>query len=370
MVPADRRANPAVSERLRARTWEFDFFQTVRLLEWMAWEAASRGEALRASVGEDARPDRELVRFRVPPTTGFAAAAVGTLTDPSQLAGGTPGQPLELTVSFLGLIGASGVLPLHYSAEAIARGQNQDRALQEFFDIFQHRATSLFYRAWRKYRLPMELERTLRAELLADRESRPAGDMFSQVLRCLIGLGTEGLANRLEVADETAVYYAGHFTHVARSALGLERMLADYFQVDAQVQQFSGRWLTLPPDQRTAMPQSLRREGSFCALGQNAVVGSRVWDVQTRFRVRLGPVGYAQFLEFLPGGSAMRRLADLVRLYVGPALEFEVQPVLRKEDVPTARLGSASGEKSQLTRNSWLASRPRQRDAEEAVFQA
>jgi len=357
-----------LSERLLARACEFDFFQAVRLLEWMAWEAESQGQPARAPVGEDGRPDRELVRFRVPPTTGFAAAAVGTLTDPSQSASGTPGQPLELTISFLGLIGASGVLPLHYSAETISRSQNQDRALQEFFDIFQHRATSLFYRAWRKYRLPSALERTTSERLRPGRESTATDDPFGFALRCLVGLGTEGLANRLDVADETAVFYAGHFTHAPRSALALERMLADYFGQAAQVQQFSGRWLMLPPDQRTAMPAG-GRPGNYSALGRTAVVGARVWDVQTRFRVRLGPMSYREFLEFLPGGEALARLADLVRLYSGPALEFEVQPVLRRDEVPTARLGAAGGGKSMLTRNSWLASRPRTRDADEAVFQ-
>ena len=369
MVQADRRANPAVSERLLERACEFDFFQAVRLLEWMAWEAQSQRASSRAPVGEDARPDRELVRFRVPPTTGFAASAIGSLYDPGPSASGD-GQPLELTVSFLGLIGPSGVLPLHYSAETITRNQNQDRALAEFFDIFQHRAISLFFRAWRKYRLPFELERTLRQQPPDNAEARRDDDLFSFVLRCLVGLGSEGLARRLEIADETAVFYSGHFTHAPRSALALERMLADYFNLAAEVRQFAGRWLSLPPDQRTAMPTAQRPQGSYCALGRTSIVGSRVWDVATRFRVRLGPMSYRQFLEFLPGGEALRRLADLVRLYVGPALEFEVQPVLKRDEVPTAQLGGPGAGKTMLTRNGWLATGRRQRDADEAVFQA
>jgi type VI secretion system protein ImpH len=295
---------------------------------------------------------------------------VGTLTDPRRSAGGHAEQPLELTVSFLGLIGASGVLPLHYSAETIARNQNQDRALAEFFDIFQHRAVSLFYRAWRKYRLPFELEPALRRQLLGSSDEPRESDLFSFVLMCLVGLGTEGLGRRLAIADETAAFYAGHFTHAPRSALALERMVGDYFGLAAEVRQFAGRWLALPSDQRTTMPSAHQPRGSYCALGRTSIVGSRVWDVQTRFRVRLGPMSYRQFLEFLPGGAAMRRLADLVRLYVGPALEFEVQPVLKRDEVPTAQLGGAGAGKTMLTRNGWLATRRRERDADEAVFQA
>ncbi len=369
MAQTHGRKHPPVAERLAEQTYEFDFFQAVRLLEWIAWETKSRGEPTTAPIGEDARPNEEMVRFRVAAGASFPAAAMGSLVRRS-LGTNAPPLPAELSVSFLGLIGPSGVLPHHYTTEAIARRQNQDPALAEFFDIFQHRAVSLFYRAWRKYRLPFELEVALRRQTAGDDVTDREDDPFTFVLRCLVGLGTERLANRMEVADETPLYYAGHFTHAARSAVGLARMLSEHFRQSAAVLQFSGRWLTLPPDQRTAMPSGERRQGAYCSLGRNSVVGPRVWDVQTRFRIRLGPMRYGEFLSFMPGEAKLRQLSDLVRLYVGPALEFEVQPVLRREEVPTAQLAARGGGKSMLTRNSWLASSKRTKDAEEAVFLA
>jgi type VI secretion system protein ImpH len=365
MVQADRRENPAVSERLSQRAWEFDFFQAVRLLEWVAWEEKSRGEPARAPIGEDARLDEEQVRFRVPSSTAFPSGPVGSLSGGSR---GNAGRAPELTVSFLGLIGASGVLPHHYSAEAIARQHDNDPALAEFFDIFQHRAVSLFFRAWRKYRLPFELERTLRDRLLAAPDGQPSDDPFTLVLRSLVGLGTAGLARRMHVADETIAFYAGHFTHQPRSALALERMVGDYFGLPAEVEQFSGRWLVLPPDQRSTMPSRLEPRGRSCGLGRETVVGSRVWDVHTKFRIRLGPMSYARFAEFFPGRAALLELGDLAGLYAGPALEFDVQPVLARDEVPTAQLAEAKRPTTMLGRNAWLACRQRERDADEAVF--
>jgi type VI secretion system protein ImpH len=367
MVQADRRENPALSERLWSRTCDFEFFQAVRLLEWMAWEARWQGQSVAAPVGEDARPDEELVRFRVPVNTSFPAAAMGSLTARAP-AGSSKQLPPELSINFLGLIGPSGVLPHHYLAEAVARNHHQDRALADFFDVFQHRAAALFYRAWRKYRLPFELERTLRDAQLASADLAPDDDSFSFALRCLVGLGTSGLADRLAAADETVVFYAGHFSHTARSAVALERMLADFFGLPATVEQFSGRWLTIPPDQRTNTPTVQRPLGQNCSLGRETVLGSRVWDVQTKFRVKLGPMSYRRFAQFFPGESAMQRMVDLVRLYVGPALDFDVQPVLRRDEVPTAQLASPGGLASKLGRNAWLAARPRSQDASEAVF--
>jgi type VI secretion system protein ImpH len=361
MVQADRRKNPAVAERLAERAWEFDFFQAVRLLEWIAWEAKARGQPARAPVGEDARPDEELVRFRVPASTAFPAAPVGTLRE--HAAAAAP----ELTVSFLGLIGASGVLPHHYSAEAIAREHDQDPALAEFFDVFQHRAVSLFFRAWRKYRLPLALERTLRERLAADGDELQPDDPFTLVLRAIVGLAGEAESRRMHAADETVMFYAGHFAHQPRSALALERMLGDYFGLPAAVEQFSGRWLVLPPDQRSTMPSRSEPRGRSCGLGRDTVVGSRVWDVHTGFRIRLGPMPYRRFAEFFPGAPALLALGDLARLYAGPALEFDVQPVLARDEVPTAQLGGATPT-TMLGRNAWLASRRRERDADEAVF--
>jgi type VI secretion system protein ImpH len=371
MAQTDRRENPAIGDRLAERAWEFDFFQAVRLLEWMAWEAKSQGQPARAPVGEDARPDEELVRFRVPASTGFSSGAVESLRGPLASRADSPlaereGHIPELTVSFLGLIGASGVLPHHYSTEAIGRLHEKDPALAEFFDIFQHRAVSLFFRAWRKYRLPFELERTLRDRL--SKEAEPwQDDPFAVVLRGLVGLSAEAVSRRMHVADETVMYYAGHFTHQPRSALAFERMVGDYFGLPAEIEQFSGRWLTLPPDQRSTMPARDQPRGRNCALGRDTIVGSRVWDVHTKFRIRLGPMPYLRFAEFFPGASGLLELGDLARLYGGPALEFDVQPVLLRDEVPTAQLGEAKPT-TMLGRNAWLAFRHRERDADEAVF--
>jgi type VI secretion system protein ImpH len=144
-------------------------------------------------------------------------------------------------------------------------------------------------------------------------------------------------------------------------------MIGDYFRLPAEIEQFSGRWLALPPDQRSTMPSRDQPRGRSCALGRETIVGSRVWDVHTKFRIRLGPMPYRRFAEFFPGAAALWELGDLARLYAGPALDFDVQPVLMRDEVPTAQLGGARPT-TMLGRNAWLACQRRERDAEEAVF--
>ena len=72
-----------------------------------------------------------------------------------------------MTVNFMGLTGPMGVLPYVYSELIAARARNRDRSMAAFFDIFNHRIISLFYRAWEKYRSPVAYERDGEDRLLA-----------------------------------------------------------------------------------------------------------------------------------------------------------------------------------------------------------
>jgi type VI secretion system protein ImpH len=102
-------------------------------------------------------------------------------------------------------------------------------------------------------------------------------------------------------------------------------------------------------------------------LGTGAFLGSRCWDVEGTFRVRLGPLDYAQFLAFLPNGTQQDKLAVLTRSYVGPALGFELQLVLRAAAVPPLVLSDAD-DGPRLGWNTWLFAEDRISDASDAIF--
>ena len=65
-------------------------------------------------------------------------------------------------------------------------------------------------------------------------------------------------------------------------------------------------------------------------------------------------------------GDKFKALSQLARMYVGAELDFDIQPVLKKEEVPPCRLGRAAG--GRLGWNTWMKTKEMARDAEQAVF--
>ncbi len=349
MAAADGRTGSGLKGRLLREPYRFEFFQAVRLLERLA-----RGRAS-APVGGDEPPEREAVRFRASPSLGFAPAAVGQVRPAP---GGADAAP-EMIVSFLGLTGPSGALPHHYTTLLLRRARDKDHALREFLDLFNHRDVSLFHRAWEKYRLPAAYER---AALDASEDET---DPVTQGLYCLVGLGAPGLRGRQEVDDEAFLFYGGHFSRDTRPASALEAILEDYFNVPARLEQFQGRWLPLEHEDRSFLPAGDDGGGLNCRLGEDVIVGERIWDVQSKFRVRVGPLSYGEFRRWLPDGDALRPLCEITRSYAGPELSFDVQAVLAAGQAPGCRLG---GDGARLGWDSWMFAAEAPAEADDAVF--
>ncbi len=355
---------------------------TIRRRIWVSSSSRRCGMLERASpqrrpVGLASPPRDEIVRFRAHLSLSFPPSTIYEVERPK-----APDLPPLMTVTFFGLTGPTGILPRHYT-EMLIRLDRETRgperyALRTWLDQFNHRLISLFYRAWEKYRffIPYERGEALRAE----------SDTFTQMLFSFVGLGTPALRQRLrvtarveeagqprervlaEIDDLALLYYGGLLAQRPHTAVGLAALLRDYFELPLQVQQFHGQWLRLDADSQT------RLGAANCEMGLNMVAGERVWDVQSKLRLRLGPLRREQFDAFLPDRAAITErkafflLVQLARLYLGPDFDFDVQLVLRKEDVPSCQL-APDGLGPRLGWNTWLSSQPRKLDAADPVFE-
>lgn len=317
-----------------------EFFRAVQLLARLFPE--------RAPVGRFGDPAQEVVRFGANPAISFPASEIQTL-DLEPADGGPP----RMRVNFMGLFGPQGVLPLHYTSLVTERERARDTALRDFLDLFNHRAISLFYRAWERNRFTAVHERTGDDPLMAH-------------LRDLIGIGTAGLAGRLPVRDEALIYYTGLLALRPRPAVALEHLLEDYFDVPVAIEQFVGGWYALEPATQCALGDE---SSASSQLGLGAVAGDETWDQQARVRVRLGPLDRAQYDMFLPDGTAYEPLRALVEFFTGDRIDVEVQLILAREDVPACVLGAdddAHG--APLGWCTWLRTAPLARDPDDTIL--
>ena len=126
----------------------------------------------------------------------------------------------------------------------------------------------------------------------------------------------------------------------------------------ARVEQFMLGWLALPRDQRTVLGGGPEPR---VALGRGLVVGARVRDVQSRFRIVLGPMDLDRYIALPARRPEPDALVDWVRNYVGFEFDWELQLVLARDEVPGIRLGR----EGQLGWTTWLGTRRASTDADD-----
>ena len=326
-----------VEELLRSEPYRFEFFQAIRLLERIAPD--------RKPLGRFTNPADEVARLGSFPSLSFPASEIQSIDWPE-------GEAPSLAVNFMGVTGPQGPLPHFYTTLILARLRSGDRTLRDFLDLFHHRMLSFFYQAWEKYRFAVSYERGER-------------DRFSHHLLDLIGLGTLGLQERLAVPDDAFLFFAGILGQRPHSAHALELLLNDYFEVPCEVIQLVGGWFRL--DETTECCIGERSTPSE-QLGLGAVVGDEVWNQQARARIRIGPLELENYLDFLPNGSAYQPLRSLLRFWTNEEIDFEVQLVLEREEVPRCQLGGEGDGAPQLGWVTWMKSKPMERHPEETIF--
>ena len=296
-------------ESLEKRPEEFNFFAALRRIE-----CAFRGKP---RLGSAARPIDEPVRIGQEPSLGFAPSAI------SRFVAGQDGKPSQLTVLFQGFFGPNGPLPLHLTEYARDRLRNSgDSTFVRFADIFHHRLLLIFYRAWAQAQPVVSFD-------------RPETDRFATYAGSLFGGVPVNVQSRSALDFQTRLFFSGHFSGQTKNPSSLTALLTEALGVPAQIEEFVGEWVSLPPEARWKLGHS-SQPGQ---LGMSATLGGRAWMVQHKFRVVLGPLPSNAQREYLPGSPKTVRLCQLVGSYVGDELRWDLK--LKLKNTEATRLGQS-----------------------------
>jgi type VI secretion system protein ImpH len=312
-----------------------DLFQVLRRIQAHSPNVPRLGEAL--------RPRDEAVRLGQDPELDFAPANLHSFTP------GDGGLPPRIGQRGFGLFGPMGPMPLHLTEYVRERARSHgDPTMARFADVFHHRSLLLFFRAWAQSRPVVHRD-------------RPWDDDFSRWLSALFGQSPKAFGQRDAVPDDAKRASAALLARGPRNAEGLIKILKAYFGVDVHIDPSVGHWLDLQEEDRSRLLPSTA-PGRNTALGQRAVLGKRVWDRQSHFRLRLGPLSYEQYRRFLPGQPARKALRDWLRQYLGLGMSCETRLVLKGSEVPALQLRPRaqpggqpdSGPVGMLGLNAWL----------------
>jgi type VI secretion system protein ImpH len=317
---------------LREKPSRFTLFAALRLLEQCHPQQPRLGEARKAS--------DEAIRLAQPPYLIFAPAEIEGFREED-----TP-RPVLQQYTF-GLFGPNGALPLHLTEYARDRErQLDDPTVKDFVNTLQHRMTSLFHRAWAN-------------SDPASNFDRPEQDRFRTYVGALMGIATEPARGRDDVVDYAKLHRCGRYAPQARSAEGLEAILADYFELPLRIEQFVGAWLDVPPNSVCRLGGS----PEFASLGAGATLGAASWQCQHKFEIVIGPLRLDSFVDFLPGARGLRELKALTQMYTNDEWGWQVRLLLTDVAVPGMTLGKAG----QLGWTTWLGAKHAQ--ADEVVLQ-
>lgn len=291
-------------EKLISQPQQFNFFQAVRLLHSYL------------------NFTQKKIFFESDPSLRFPVSAISKI----QI-----NRRINISVTFPGLFGASGFLPHHYTELLIQRIQLKDFALKNFLDIFNHRMISLFYQSHEKYHFYLNPKN------------------ITHIITCLTGVSKTIFEKNSSLAKENFLFYAAYFSHSKRSAKNLENMLADFFEISVAITPFQGKWISLSPSQWSRLSE---KSNSWNQLGRNTVIGQKIWDEQSHFKITLGPLALHQFNNFLPHNIFWCKLIELTRRYISASLTFDIQLILNAGEIPDYQLNSANH--TTLGRNLWL----------------
>ena len=312
MAAQKRKQNPSVRQTLMEEGCRFNFFKAVHLLEGYAGGRAP---------GRGLSPRGEFLRFRVRPGFSFPASDVQCIRNGDKSAG------TEMTVNFMGLIGPKGVLPDWYNEHAQHQVYRKDYAFTDFLDMFHHRLLSLFYQAWKKYRL-------------AENFRVDGNDRISRSLADLTGMTPEDRQQDprfYKYARNRLIFFAGMAARCVPTAAAIKAVVSHAVGAPAEVEQFVPRMLPVHAHDRTC----LGRNNS--TLQKNAMCGARVRDIGTYFIVRLGPLTWEKYLAFQPRSRNLALVHQLVGRLAGMEYEFEIQLIVKGPEVPGLCLGGSQG---------------------------
>lgn len=311
MATAGWRTDRPLKELVFERHGSFNVFQLLRLLQWKQRQPAGQRLRFRADLSA-AFPGREISRLEM----RYSALARGD---------GQGAQQIEITTPNYCVASTLGPLPEPFTEWVRDQERARTHAMPDFFNIFNQRLNLL--------RFQLKARQTPGLN-----NARPEQTPHAYYLAALMGLGQPELAAQVPLPQRAWLGLAGLLSNCRKSASTVTHVLSLFLSVPVKLEQQVGAWQTIEADDRIALGRHNHR------LGQQSLLGRRVWDQQARVRLIVAPLPYKRFCLLLPpnGASGATPYFDafeaLLRLLLDRLCDCEVQLQALSKTIPASTL--------------------------------
>ena len=68
-------------------------------------------------------------------------------------------------------------------------------------------------------------------------------------------------------------------------------------------------------------------------LYKNSIIGETMLDCTNRIRIKIGPLEFEEYLEFIPAGKYASLLNELLMLYLNDRIEYDIKLIIHTEGI-------------------------------------
>lgn len=332
MATSGWRTNSTLKTFVFEQYGRFNVFQLVRLLQW------KRGNANRQPSPPDSREMGQRFRFRAELSPAFPGREI------SRLSISRPRQPkradmqrrtvqapevIEIRTPNYCVASELGPLPEPFTDWVRDQERGREYAMSHFLDMFNQRLNLL--------RFQMKIQQTLALNNLP-----PADTPHALYLASLMGLGQSDLSAQVPLPPRAWLGLAGLLSNCRRSGSTITHVLSLFLGARVTTRELVGAWQRIESGDRIALGRRNHR------LGQQSLLGRRVWDQQARVRLEVAPLDYERFCSLLPPNLIERAAGSsapyfdgflaLLRLLLDRLYDCEILMRVHAGTVPSAVL--------------------------------
>ncbi|RZG77012.1 type VI secretion system baseplate subunit TssG [Acinetobacter sp. WCHAc060025] len=229
-------------------------------------------------------------------------------------------EKIQITNLIVGLTGMQGAMPYTYTNKVKQAPRKQRVEIQKFLGLFNHKLTAQFVDASLSYNLPVRYE--------VEKENH-----YLDILHALNGYIRN--QHQQDDLDDYFAEFAGLMQGQNNTAHALKTMLACVFNESVEVKEYIPEKFKLGDEQRT----KLGGQQPFL-LGVNTFCGETIRQIDGKIEIQIGPLSYAQYLDFLPKKKHSKKLKKILQSWCSPTLLVDLRLILAKEEVQPLQLSS------------------------------